>query len=218
LVYKIPILHAVFCLDLMFGIFTLTVVVTSVHQQIVYAATPVVITSIHNTAGLQSHTQGPCSNIDYLWTHTYDPNRLAVKQSCATVTGTVYDNPRHEPDGDTHFILSLDPKQPPLSQPNNCIPSTPKCNLLIVEIICHNSIDQVHYPKAATACSNYKSGISDPYYNEHVSVSGRSVLDTDHGSWGEIHPASDIHIIHTISATNINMTRHLTVPAGENTP
>jgi len=53
----------------------------------------------------------------------------------------------------------------------------------------------------------------DPCYDEHASVSGRSVVDTDHGSWGEIHLASDIHIVHVASVTNTNMTRHTLVPA-----
>ncbi len=89
--------------------------------------------------GRQLHTQtDPCSNtvtlarIDSLWSHVYDSKRLAVQKPCITVTGTVEDDPRHEPDGDTHFILTLDPAPTGYSRDNNCKPAKHGCNLLIV--------------------------------------------------------------------------------------
>jgi hypothetical protein len=105
-----------------------------------------------------------------------------VQQGCITVTGTVYDNAKHEPDGDTHFIIKLDPQDAHYSKPSNCaslatsnrfndvaLQSSTNCNRLLVEIICHNfPFDSVHYPKAVMACV------------------------ADHGSWGDIHPASNI--------------------------
>lgn len=113
------------------------------------------------------HTQAdPCSNpvtlnrIDSLWLHVYDSKRLAVKTPCITVTGTVEDDPRHEPDGDTHFILTLDSKFTGYSRDNNCKPATHGCNLLIVELICHNPIAQSYQKNAGVACGTYKSAIT----------------------------------------------------------
>ena len=80
-------------------------------------------------------------HVDFLWTHVYSPSRLKVQKDCITVTGVVNDNPSHEKDGDTHFVIRLDANQPNLSQPTNCQPTSSGCNYLIVEIICHNPID-----------------------------------------------------------------------------
>lgn len=130
-------------------------------------------------------TQDEENRVDSLYTHVYDSGRLEVHAKCITITGTVEDDPRHEPDGDTHFILTLDPAYVHLSRDNNCKPATHGCNLLIVEVICHNPIDKISYPKAEEKCGTYKSPVTDPKYGEHVSVTGRYVLDTDHGSRGK---------------------------------
>ncbi|HYA84463.1 MAG TPA: hypothetical protein VEH06_13605 [Candidatus Bathyarchaeia archaeon] len=175
--------------------------------------------------GRQLHTQAdPCSSttttarIDSLWLHVYDSGRLKQMPigNCVTVTGTVEDDPRHEPDGDTHFILTLDPKFTGYSRDNNCKPAAHGCNLLIVELICHNPIAQSYQKNARVACGTYKSGITDPKYNEHVSVTGRYVYDTDNQSWGEIHPASDVNYVK--SANPQLLTKNPFVPNGENTP
>jgi len=55
-----------------------------------------------------------------LWARLYDPSRLALQQHCVTVKETVYDNPKHEPDGNTHFIIALDPEDAHYSKPSNC--------------------------------------------------------------------------------------------------
>src|SRR5207244_6938808 len=58
---------------------------------------------------------------DGLWQHVYHPSRLLVKQDCVTVTGVIVDatagqahhqadGMRHEPDGDTHGWLQVDPQ------------------------------------------------------------------------------------------------------------
>ncbi len=62
-----------------------------------------------------------------LWNHVYKPSRLVVQEKCVTVTGTIVDatanqkthrkdGVRHEPDGDIHGWLKLDPgrKRPEL--------------------------------------------------------------------------------------------------------
>jgi hypothetical protein len=66
------------------------------------------------------------------------------------------------------------------------------------------------------ACGTYKSGITDPKYGEHVSVTGRYVYDTDNGSWGEIHPASDVN--YEKSANPQVFTKNPFGTNGENTP
>lgn len=154
--------------------------------------------------------------LDSLWSHVYDSKRLAVQKPCITVTGTVEDNPRHEPDGDTHFILTLDPKYTGYSH-NNCKSTAPGCNYLIVELICHNPIAQSYHNTAEVAGGKYQSGIKDPTYGEHVSVTGRYVYDTDNGSWGEIHPASDVNFAAKSVSPQL-LTKNQFVPNGENTP
>jgi len=158
-----------------------------------------------------------CTDISFCWAHVYDPNRLEKqqKQTFITVTGTVHDDPKSEPDGDTHFVLALDPSFAYLSKQINCqktsttgfddvalvqaqgqgqIQPTP-CNLIIVEIICHNPIDSAKFPNPAKACGNYHSSeIMTPKYNQYLSVSGSYVFDKDHGDWAEIHPVFKIDV------------------------
>jgi hypothetical protein len=101
---------------------------------------------LHTQTDLYSNTV-TLARIDSLWSHVYDSKRLAVQKPCITITGKVEDNPRHEPDGDTHFILTLDPKYTGYSRDNNCKPAALNCNLLIVELICHNPIAQSYQKK-----------------------------------------------------------------------
>ena len=76
------------------------------------------LTFAHYLANAQTATN--CTDIAFCWNHVYDPNRLLKQQTFITVTGNVTDNPISEPDGDTHFVLTLDPTFAPLSKPINC--------------------------------------------------------------------------------------------------
>ena len=140
------------------------------------------------------------------------------KEPCITVTGTVYSKAgtKNEPDGDLHFTLQLDTVGlktvggKDITTSNNCAKgatnaagysdvafqtpthtATPPCDRLIVEVICHNPIAS-SYGKFGTYCNGVNSAYPYnvlPPQGQHLTVSGRLVLDTDN-SWNEIHPAS----------------------------
>ena len=47
---------------------------------------------------------------------------------------------------------------------------------------------------AISACQNYTNNITIPTINDHITVTGSYVLDTDHDNWAEIHPAYTLAI------------------------
>ena len=47
---------------------------------------------------------------------------------------------------------------------------------------------------AISACQNYTNNITIPTINDHITVTGSYVLDTDHHNWAEIHPAYTLAI------------------------
>jgi hypothetical protein len=168
------------------------------------------LTFAHYLATAQTATN--CTDITFCWNHVYDPNRLLKQQTFVTVTGNVTDDPISEPDGDTHFVITLDPTFAHLSKPINCEKhatgfedaalvqgqgqQTSNCNKIIVEIICHNSIDSKKFPKPAAACGSYHSSeIMTPKYGQHLRVSGSYVFDHDHNDWAEIHPVFKLELM-----------------------
>ncbi|MGC1927742.1 MAG: hypothetical protein WA667_02110 [Candidatus Nitrosopolaris sp.] len=101
------------------------------------------------------HTKAdPCSNIDFYWKHVYDSNRLAIQ----TVLGRVEDDPHTEADGDSKFVIQLSSKDAHYSNPNNRKNHNPKCDLLLVEIVCHDSIINIH-TRSKSPASNENGAI-----------------------------------------------------------
>jgi hypothetical protein len=159
----------------------------------------------------------PCSNTDkYLWDHTYGKTdhtgqkiRLKDNGGCITVTGTVYSSggTHEEPDGDLHFTLQLDSqyeqywnKYDPPCKPYHL--TDPPCKNIIVEVICHEKVDQSYVNTFGDYCKGVNSVFpGEPHQGDRISVSGRWVQDLDqtvpnpHVPWNEIHPASNIHKI-----------------------
>jgi len=139
--------------------------------------------------------------------HITTPSRLETKNECITVTGNVSSQmgsgTTHDPDGDLHFTLLLDPKYTHYSTPNDCKPATTGCKQIIVEVICHEpSIPKQngYFNKWGDYCHDVdhsriplSGSPKGPPYGQHLSVSGRYVLDKDNDNWGEIHPAINIH-------------------------
>jgi hypothetical protein len=135
---------------------------------------------------------------DGLWQHVYHPTRLLVKQSCTTVTGVIVDatlhqpihqpdGVRHEPDGDTHGWLKVDPPFQKLLAPGNI---SHEGGNLIFEIVCRYPITQAD---AKPACVNFKDNIPIPPVGSHVAITGSFVQDLLH-NWNEIHPVSTIKV------------------------
>src|SRR5262249_7281316 len=141
----------------------------------------------------------------------YFPSRLAVKNVCTTVSGTV-DCIQHEPDGAYHLRLRPDPAYRPLLAPANAFQqcADQKDPHLIVEII-----PQVGH-RPFTDNSATKGGFVTPIAplaGEHVTVTGPLVWDSnllhdliypgrDVRDWAEIHPSWNITVDHpAITAT-----------------
>jgi uncharacterized protein YraI len=131
--------------------------------------------------------------------HVYHPNRLIVKQDCIAITGTIVDatanqstkepdGTRHEPDGDTHGWLKVDPGFESLLNSGNI---NDEAGNLVFEIICKFPVTQLD---AKTACQGFTDHVSLPPVGSHVRIVGRYVQDTFHGQWNEIHPVSSIAV------------------------
>jgi hypothetical protein len=131
--------------------------------------------------------------------HVYHPQRLIVKQECISVTGTIVDatatqqkkqldGTRHEPDGDTHGWLKVDPGLENLLNSGNM---NDENGNLVFEIICKFPVTQ---PDAMAACQGYTDQVSLPPVGSHVRIVGRYVQDTFHGQWNEIHPVTSIAV------------------------
>jgi len=148
-----------------------------------------------------TRSTGPCSSIDFYWKHVYYPGRLSEIKNCITVTGKVYSSSgtKEDPDGDLHFTLQLDPQfaNKGYSIPNECNPAAKDCTNIIVEVICHSTPSSDYKTKWGDYCKGVQSKTLPnikPSQGEHLSVSGKLVLDKDN-KWNEIHPASDVQKI-----------------------
>jgi len=142
--------------------------------------------------------QGDSSQCDNsLWNHVYNPERLTVKNKCIAVTGIIVDatngsrpdGVRHEPDGDTHGWLKVDPQFKKLLNHGNV---TSEGGNMVFEIVCKFRVSQAD---AKPACLSYKSSVKIPALGSHVRVVGSYVQDTNHAQWMEIHPVTSITLI-----------------------
>lgn len=132
--------------------------------------------------------------------HVYNPTRLIVKQECVAITGTIVDatanqskkepdGVRHEPDGDTHGWLKLDPQFENLLNAGNL---SDENGNLVFEIVCRFHVSQAD---AKPACQGYTDHVSLPPVGSHVQIVGRFVQDTFHAQWNEIHPVTSIAVV-----------------------
>jgi hypothetical protein len=163
-------------------------------------APPAARTTIH----LGSGVPGAANMIgcgDGLWQHVYNPTRLVVNQDCLTVTGTIVDatahqsthqpdGVRHEPDGDTHGWLQVDPAFASLLNAGNKSVNGGDGNL-IFEIVCHYTVTQAD---AKPACVGFADHTSIPPVGAHVAITGTFVTEKNHLKWNEIHPVSTITV------------------------
>jgi len=134
---------------------------------------------------------------DGLWEHVYHPSRLLVLQDCVTVTGVIVDatanqshpepdGVRHEPDGDTHGWLQVDPPFAGLINPGN---TSDEGGNLVFEVVCHYTVTQTD---AKPACAGFTDHTPIPAVGKHVAITGTWVREKNHQHWNEIHPVSRI--------------------------
>ena len=138
-------------------------------------------------SGPPSSNNSQCSDPDSISSHVYNPYRLTIVKSCNTVSGVV-DNVLQEADGDYHVRLALDSQYSSLTNAAN---DQYQYGDLVVEIICALPVTQ---PDAVSACQNYTNNITVPSINDHITVTGPYVLDTNHYNWAEIHPVYTLKI------------------------
>ena len=122
-----------------------------------------------------------CNDLDSISSHVYNPYRLNIIRSCITASG-IAENVFEETDGDYHIRLALDSQYSNLTNSAN---DQYQYRDLVVEIICALPTTQ---SDTVSACQNYTNTITIPNVNDHITVTGPYVLDTDHYDWAEIHP------------------------------
>jgi hypothetical protein len=117
-----------------------------------------------------------------LWNHVYNPTRLQQLAPCTSVTGVITESSA-DPDGDQHFLLTLDPGQDKLVNKRN---KKKKGGDIVLEIVCANPVS---LKKVKSACAGYSNRIPIPKVGAHVRATGTYVIDS-HNGWAEIHPVS----------------------------
>ena len=136
---------------------------------------------------------------DELWQHVYHPSRLLVQHDCVSITGVIMDatahqahhqpdGVRHEPDGDTHGWLKVDP---PFANLINAGNASDEDGNLVFEIVCHYPVTQ---PDAVTSCVGFIDTTRIPPVGTHVAIRGTLVMETNHAKWNEIHPVTSITV------------------------
>ena len=114
--------------------------------------------------------------------YVYNPARLVVRAACIRVTGTVEET-RHEADGDLHILIALDLPYTNLLTPAN---QGEELGDLVVEPVC---VDPVSQRDAVASCARDHDPLGTlPAAGMHIWLEGRSVTDSDHGGWAELHP------------------------------
>jgi hypothetical protein len=134
-------------------------------------------------------TGNPLANV-------YHPERLHVRSRCRTVTGVVV-SVVHEPDGDYHINLHVDPKYAGLLNARN---NSAEGGNLVLEIIPSDEPGCTPGKPPIMPYGTYDYGlctganIGAPPRGARVSVTGPYVLDANHG-WMEIHPVWRLRIL-----------------------
>ena len=123
---------------------------------------------------LQTHKMGSCK-IGNIFKDVYQPSRLRVLDTCITVEGIVTSEPTMGDDRDIFFDLKPDKEYSHMLSIGSIIIRKGNIHIEIVPA------DQGH--------------VIIPDKGDKIRVTGVWVVDTNHGSWSEIHPAWNILII-----------------------
>ncbi len=115
----------------------------------------------------------PCK--EFVMDGVWGPERLRIVDGCVTVEGVVVSHPNMVEDGDIVFDVELDPEYRYMLSTGSYVL---RKGYIHVEIVPEDR-DEVYVPMKG----------------ERVRITGAWVVDTDHGSWAEIHPAWRIEVI-----------------------
>ncbi len=140
--------------------------------------------------GVQGRAQCDAS----LWAHVYHSYRLAMHDSCMTISGKVY-SLIYEADGDIHIRVTVDS---PFTYMLNSYNYSGQYGKLVCEPLCATTCTQAD---AIASCTGFTNHVFIPAVGEHVLVTGSYVTDNDHG-WNEIHPVTSI-VIGYLSAPTV---------------
>lgn len=151
-------------LTLVAGVFSQPYIYYNIHV-ITYPFQP---TSWMGTQWLQTESGSRCLQGN-VFINTYDPSRLRILDTCVTVEGLVVTYPRKNMDGDITFDVELDPEYAHMLSIGSHILRRGRIHVEIVP--------------------GDQPNVYIPEKGERVRIVGVWVVDTDHGSWSEIHPA-----------------------------
>ncbi len=129
-----------------------------------------------------------------LWGHVYNSYRLAVHDSCISVTGKVY-SLIYEADGDIHIRVTVDTEYNYMLNATNYSGQYGK---LVCEPVCATTCTQAD---AISSCASFTNTVFIPAVGEYVKVTGNYVTDNDHG-WNELHPVTSIQIVSSTGIQN----------------
>ena len=119
--------------------------------------------------------EGPYCREGNVFVSTYDPMRLRILSTCVTVEGVVVSEINKVGDGDIVFDVKLDPEYEYMLSIGSWILRE---GAIHVEIV-----------------PDDQGVVTIPEKGDRVRIVGVWVVDTDHGSWSEIHPAWYIEVL-----------------------
>ncbi len=119
--------------------------------------------------------EGPYCREGNVFVSTYDPMRLRILSTCVTVEGVVVSEINKVGDGDIVFDVKLDPDYEYMLSIGSWILRE---GAIHVEIV-----------------PDDQGLVTIPEKGDRVRIVGVWVVDTDHGSWSEIHPAWYIEVL-----------------------
>jgi hypothetical protein len=121
-----------------------------------------------------------------LWNHVHEPERLLVKETCRTVTGTKV-NHHLSRDGDVVMQVAVDPEFQSMLNTGNRQSLEGR---LQVEAVCQAPVLDF----AEAACEGFTGKVLIPPDGSRVQITGTVVHDFNHG-WIEIHPVSVLTVL-----------------------
>ena len=121
-----------------------------------------------------------------LWNHVHEPERLLVKETCRTVTGTIV-NHHASRDGDLVMEVAVDPEFQSMLNGGN---RQSLSGRLQVEAVCQAPVLDF----AEAACEGFTGKVPIPPDGSRVQITGTVVHDFNHG-WIEIHPVSVMTVL-----------------------